>query len=498
MPNIFLLPVRRQAFLFFFIAISVSLQAQKITTVIPQADWHVQTSYAATGNNYSPPSYKKSILYLETGEIAIAINYNKDEWGAAKINAQGKKLWETMVKGPVRGISKIGNNILLFYGDEDERKSGSKISAALIDGKTGKQIKNRVLFDYGSEVYLNAKAMNRPDGSFAFLMVRVSKYIKRRGEILESEKVMLIRVNEELEPNSTNIEPIGRMGFFTGAELLKDDVFCFTSIKDDQLTVERFSIEGNVIDKLSTPIELRTQKYRIDPVITIDPLNSNTLFIGITYTNKNKDHIDQAWEFDFNTKKVRGSGALEYNKDYRKGMEVKEVKGLQNGRFDENIQLIDIIATPSKIAVIKEIQYTWLTGSQGTTVRYRHDAMMIEIYDRNWKLNKTLAIDKKFESFYSVGGSVGLKAIGEKLYAVMTAIDAPLKYATIFAVIDLSKQEVETLTTLDRKGISNINLMEGSASIWTADGVFIEYLVEKGGLFKSIKDYTSIWQKVAF
>jgi hypothetical protein len=515
MPNFSISPVLKQVLLCSLITISIFSRAQKLSPTTPENDWHVLELNEPAGNYYTTSSYYRSILYLETGEMVTAIQYNKEEWGAAKINAAGKTIWTTSVNGPVRGISKSGENFLLFFGgEEDARKNfteitdmkmSTKISAALINGKTGKQIKTKVLYDNDRPVYLDSRAMNRPDGSFAYLMVRISNFKKVSlfnqnafQERLESDKIMLISFGPDWDVVITNVKAIGQKGLFMGTEVGKNDDLFFYSVTDDQLLVERFNKNGIAVDKLTTPFEAKVKNDLIRPVTSIDPMDPDRLFIGLKYNKKGKDNPNQAFEFNFGTKKIAGSGEIEFDKSYRKTMEVKEIKKLQGGDNNSPAIITNIIPTKSRIVVIKEIQFIWSLGSNNSATRYRNDGIIIDIYDRDWKLQKTIALDKKYEIFYPVGRTFGVKAIGDKLYILATAIDGPLKYATIYAVIDLPKAEVENFTTLDRDDIRNARPVEGGASLWLPDGVLIEYLVEKGGFIKGKKSHASFWQKITF
>jgi len=80
----------------------------------------------------------------------------------------------------------------------------------------------------------------------------------------------------------------------------------------------------------------------------------------------------------------------------------------------------------------------------------------------------------------------------------MPAVEGILKYAIVYAIIDLSNQKLEMFKMLNKEGVPNDRAIEGGASLWFPDGVLIEYLNEKGGMLKSRKDFYSTWQKIKF
>jgi hypothetical protein len=391
-----------------------------------------------------------------------------------------------------------------MYAPREESLS-KKISAVVLDGKNGKLLSEKIVYDNNNDaVYIDSRILARPDGQFAHLLIRVTGFkkgtfdeAKELKARLSSEKIMLVDLGSNLELKITDIQTPGKEGWFVGSGVTTNDDFYFATIQDEELVVERFKKDGSKAGRLATPISVRSAWPTAEPITTVDPFDPDNFLIGLRYTRKNKDRMNQAYAFNFSTKKVSGSGEQELNKDYGKSLEYTKIKGLQDGdsRSEESFRVIDLVATKERIAVIKEMQYTTSNGPDGA-VRFRKDGVVVEIYDRTWKLLKTIALDKKFEAFTLVGGSVGCRVSDNKLDLVMSAVDGPLLYATLYARINLDTPALGEYKTLARNGVSNIQPAEGGASLWFPGGVFLEYLVEKGGILKSKKDYSSIWHKV--
>ena len=163
----------------------------------------------------------------------------------------------------------------------------------------------------------------------------------------------------------------------------------------------------------------------------------------------------------------------------------------------ESLKVIDIVTTKEKIAIIKEIQFTESSSVNSAGVWYRNDVLVVSIYDRQLNLLKTVALDKKYQANMPVGRSIGINAAGEKLHLVMPAVEGVLKYAIVYAIIDLAGQKLELFTMLDKKGLPNSQAIEGGATLWFPDAVLIEYFDVKGGPFRK-KDFYSMWQRVKF
>jgi len=423
--------VWQAVFLFSFIITGlISGYAQKADPPLSENPWHIQELNEATGNFYSPSSFKKSIIYLNDGAIG-AVQFNREEWGAVRINQQGKIVWQVKVKGLIAGIGRRGDDILLFCSDEkDVIKTANlfvnktptfgfskTISAVLVNGTTGKKIQEKVVFDNGQDAYIDSRILIRPDGTFISLLVRVSNSEKSRmdpdkelKERLTSAKLSLLELQTDLSVKTIDIKAAGKEGLFLGSQVGKNDDFFFCSILDDQLIVERFQQSGVATGKLSTPLAVRSFNIKAEPVTAIDPFDPEVIFVGLHYRNKGKGIVNQVFGFNFSTKKIVGTGEEELDKSYRKSLEVNEIRELQKGSLVDMdaLKVIDIVATKDKITVIKEIQFTQSSAVNSAGIRFRNDVLVVSIYDRQWKLLKTITLDKKYEANMPVGRSIGI------------------------------------------------------------------------------------------
>jgi hypothetical protein len=119
--------------------------------------------------------------------------------------------------------------------------------------------------------------------------------------------------------------------------------------------------------------------------------------------------------------------------------------------------------------------------------------LVISIYNRQWKLLKTISFDKKNETNTAVGRSVGINLRDEKIYLIMPALAGSSNFATLYAVVDLHEQKLEAFNIIDKAGVSKSLAIEAGASLWFQEGALIEYIVEKPR-----REYHSVWQKVTF
>jgi hypothetical protein len=476
--------------------------AQKVSPPTPEAQWHVQEVREPGGNYDTPESFAKSIVYLNETEAVFPIQYNKDEWGVAKVDQQGKQLWQTKIKEVVIGVAKRDDNILSFY------KAGedfiNEIHVQVISAANGKVLQDKVIFNNGTKIYIEPKILTRQDGTFIGLLVRVSNYPlknyydseKERKERLSTSKLSLLELGSDLSVASTEIKTTAKEGLFMGCQVGKNDDLFYSSILGEQLQVERFQKTGALVSKLTTPFSRRSGI--LVPVTSLDINDLETVFIGLHYENKDKDRANQLFGFDFAAKKVLSAGEETPNKAMKKSLELTEIKDLQSADFYyiERLRIIDIVSTKDKVVVVKEMPFVNYPERASGATRYRNDVLIISIYDRQLKFIKIITLDKKYEAFVEVGRSIGIKVKDDKLYAVMGAVQGVASYATLLAVINLNNQQLELFTKLDKE-LRKAQSIEGGATLWFSHSFLLEYLDEEGGMF-SKKNYHAIWQKVEY
>lgn len=488
--------------------------SQKITSVAKEP-WHVQEMSHATGNFYSLTSFKKSIVYLPQGEVASAVRFDGENWGVVKLNSSGKQVWQLKTKGAAKGIARYKNDLIVIYSDEHEHKKGglyagreaslSKIiTAVLISGSTGKIIKEKVIHTNQNACYTDARILTNSDGSISNILLRVTKVDKammdkdkEHRHRLNSERLLLIGISDDLNAKVTEVHSPSKEELFMGSEAGPNGSFFLASLTEESLVVEHIQNDGKRIGRLESPVSLKKYFNIIQPIVAIDANNPNSLFVGLNYTSRGKDPMNESFEFNFSTKKVSGSGPQEINKSYSKDLEFERIDGLgkPSKHTESSFNLIDILISSDRIAVVKEKQFISSSGSSDA-IRYNHSSILIEIYDRKWTLLKRIALSREHESFNGIAGTIGMAIIGSNFHLVTNALGGILKASTVYAKINLQELKVEQYKTLDRLNARNMEPIEGGATLWMPNMVLLEYLDERGGLLKGKKDYHSIWQSM--
>jgi hypothetical protein len=493
-----------------------SAYAQKVLKPFPKNEWHVERSNEASGNSYTSSAFRKNINYLSNGGAVAAVDFNNGECGAARIDEKGKTLWEFKVTGAAVGITRMNNSSIVFYSNKEignnlfranNRVISSTVRAAIINTETGKLIKDILMYDNGKKIKIESKPLNKPDGSFATLFVRVTDtdgdgFVNKKliEQTLSSPKILIIGIDNNFIPKATEIKSPGQKGFFVGAELGTNDDLFLSTILDDQLLAEQFNSSGKLINRLSVPLAVRTSR-NIASLTNVDPKNPTSLFLALDYNTKDKDVVHQVFEFNFKDKKVSGTGEQDLNKAYSNSFEEMEIKELRNGYKSSNMeeyQLSNLLINDDRIVIIKGYQSTLSTDR---STHYQNGKVAIEIFDRNWKRLKGITLDRRFELFEPECRSIGATISNGKLHTIFPGFSGLARIETLYAQLDLSSLTIDKFVVLDNpytKSSARGPVVESDASIWLMDGVLMENCGDESGFFSAKRNVSSFWQKIEY
>lgn len=483
--------------------------AQKMLRPFPKNEWHVENNVLG---------FRESINYLPAGGAIVAADFNKGQCGATRIDEKGKTLWEYKVKGSDVAVSRMNNNVIVIYSNRETATGAfsmkntatrSMFRAAILNIENGKLVKDILMYDNGKKVILDSRLLTRSDGSFSSLFVRVTNndgYImggkKSAERTLTSDKFLIITIDNNFSSQPIEIKSPGLEGYFTGAESGANDDLYLSYILDDQLVTERINSNGKLANKLSAPFSMKTNNnYTF--ITSNDTKNPGSYFIAADFTSKDKDNVQQAFEFNFVQNKVLGTGEQQLDKNYLKSFDVTEIKELRNTYKASNMEeysLLNFLIAEDRIVIIKGYKSTLTNGNTNTT-HFQSGRVAIEIFDRQWKRLKGIALDRRFELFDPVCQSVGATINNGKLYTIFPAFSGLNRVETLFAQIDLNDLKVDKFIVLDNSYISRSArgpVIESDGSIWLKDGVLMENCGDEGGIFSSKTNISSMWQKLEY
>jgi hypothetical protein len=166
----------------------------------------------------------------------------------------------------------------------------------------------------------------------------------------------------------------------------------------------------------------------------------------------------------------------------------------------EEYRLLNFLVSDDRIVIIKGY-ISSITNGNSKATHYQSGRVAIEIFDRNWKKLKGIALDRRFELFEPVCRSIGATITNGKLYTILPAFSGFARLETLFAQIDLKALKVDKYVILDNSYISRSArgpVVESDASIWLKDGVLMENCGDESGFFSSKSNVSSFFQKIEY
>lgn len=497
-----------RAMLLFFpvLFIESPIAAQTVSPPLPRQEWSVKENTPASGNFYSIPSWKHSILYMPDGGFAFAAGFGLDETGIVRLSKEGKPMWQIKLAGTTTtGIAKFGEHLLVLTSDANgSNQNSTQVTAYIVDGARGKILKQKVVFSNTEAVYTDSKILKDVDGKGDQIFIRVStssRSILDRGknmrQRLATEKIMVMTVDADLNSKEYPVPTLGKEGLYIGSAAGKNGEFYLCTVSDDQMMMECFNREGSKKDRLMTAISVRDAWTEPQPVMTIDPSNPAVVFIGMKYETKGKDEIHNMFEFNFSKRNTTSFGEQKLTGKYGKSIDYISIKGLDRGErgYESGMKITDVLATPERIVVVKEIMH-YKTSSKSSNWLL-NEGVSVDIYDRQWKLLKTVGVNRSAGSYTNEGRSTGARIESNKLILVMSAFAGFMKAGTAFALINLENGEMEKLASIDHSGVDGTTRTEGSATFFINNGFFMSQIIERGKASKGYH-YDTILQKVTY
>lgn len=443
---------------------------------------------------------------MPDGGFAFAAGFGLDETGVVRLSRDGKPMWQIKLGGTTTtGIAKFGEHFLVLTADvKGDNQNTTQLTAFIIDGTRGEILKQKTVLSNPDAVYTDSKILKDADGKGDQIFVRVSassRAILDRGknmrQRLATEKIFVMTVDAELNIKESPVPSLGKDGLYIGSAAGKSGEFYLCSVADDQLMMECFNRDGSKKDRLMTVISVRDAWTEPQPVMTTDPANPAIVFVGMKYETKGKDEIHNIFEFNFSTKKANSFGEQKLTGKYGKSIDYVSIKGLERGErgYESGMKISDVLATPERIVVVKEIMHYKTSSSRSNWLL--NEGVSVDIYDRQWKLLKTVGVNRSAGSYTNEGRSTGARIEGNKLVLVMSAFAGFMKAGTAFALINLENGEMEKLASIDHSGVDGTTRTEGSATFFINNGFFMSQIIERGKASKGYH-YDTILQKVSY
>src|SRR5207237_7086630 len=114
--------------------------------------------------------YDKGIVYLNQNEAVVPVRVSNDQWAVIKINCNVRVLWRTPVNGPIKGLGKLGEKIVVIYVDID--RFGKNVHSEILEENNGKKTSDQIIYSNNARSSLEVRIQNRTEGEFNDVYIR--------------------------------------------------------------------------------------------------------------------------------------------------------------------------------------------------------------------------------------------------------------------------------------------------------------------------------------
>ena len=192
------------------------------------------------------------------------------------------------------GLGKWKGNILCFYTEETENTHKKGIHAVLVDGKTRSLLTDKVVYSNPGDHQLDLIMGKDAEDNFHYLLLRntdtkvgfmhpidywQNEHMQRTTGSTE------LYLSDQLQPTSKELSSSGIGGDFLSSFTDTKGQLIFLSFAKDQLVAERFSPDGQLQQKLTTPLDYTPTGFNFLRIWAgqLDPANNNILTFNMAH-----------------------------------------------------------------------------------------------------------------------------------------------------------------------------------------------------------------------
>ena len=432
---------------------------------------------------------------FKTGNIVVGqICYSLKKQGVGFLNEAGKPAGDVPVDGAVLSLGITKEGVIVFYTKEynfmrDYSEKIKEIHAMLIDPKDRKIITDKLVYQQQPARFLEVRPVNDPDGNFDFLCVAVES----KNETRQYDAVNCVYLSKDLSPTVKELHTACAGGGLM--EIASDGKgnFYLASHLVDQISVEKFSRDGALVEKLATTADIR-KHYFVNSAMHVDMISDKPVLLSAVYTSQaTKDGRKCFYSFDFNSHKVAQAANVELDNACKKQLrqEHKELTSSMVYHLDY-LQPLSIIVSGDKIITVGEIEFNYFTGDKGQGApSCEGGAAFVCVYDKSLKLQKEYVLNKFTDvSKFIKGMSSHLK--DDKLYLISYELSGVNSWSLYLYTVDFAKGSVDK-KKLDVKGVYG-TLVAANSVFWSGDDCLIGHMIE-GAMFSTKMSTVFLWMK---
>jgi hypothetical protein len=432
-----------------------------------QPHYVVSNSSSAMYFDLYTRSFEKGIVYPSPSEaVMVMTDPANSALQLIKIDDNYSTLWTLPVKDNIIFLAKRNDQIILFTATTSTKKSTKikMIKASLVDAATGKQISEKVVFENGSDSYIDPKLNVDENMNFQSLLVRYSvsstEVATTMFESITFDHSLGSIHKERLSSSLEAFEFIGCTSNGSG------DIFLVGASKTSIIAEKFPKGTTKAVAQINIPFDAG-KKSLSEGWVKNDPLSPDQITISIKYKNTEKDPAILSANFDFAIKKAYQHVQLLDNR-YSKKVNVRYVDELRI----QNIQFYS-----DKILVEQESQFYY-------DELFCSREILVSVYDKKMNLLSEISVPRRADAHLPGQRSAGYVLKNGKLNILFNTLNGA-KYDTHAAIIDMEKLSTEKITPVDKGNLNKESTLEGGSILSFGNELIVPYVFLKGFVIHS-------------
>ena len=457
-------------------------------------------------------NFEASRCIVSPDEIAVLVNYRKDDYGVLLLDSKLKIKWNTPLTGTPLGMGKLGDKIIIIT-TPDITITGWKnqFDALLLEPATGKVITRKNIYKGSEDYFMEPKLFFIPKDNSFKLGIRKSlltKSVKISFFGSGVEKAMtagrstssfeLISINGQLETTGKVELPVKKDLQFLDCGNNSEGVLFFSYYEGGQnIGLQRISPDGtNSEDYRHVSFDAR-DKSGFNTGFFISRAEPDVAYITIECTNSDKDKTLGIYRIDFRQTGNQNDVTVltkAYKKEHKNDYSpFNKDAGKPDTDLWNNLKTVAVLDHEDKVIVVNEVQFTQLIERTG--IMWNTGDAIVSLYDKKMHLQSQVIIPKEMRILTSIGSASSYFIRGNKLY-ILSANSHKITYNALYVCIDLATGKLLQYSHPDRGEAKKRNPVDPGSTLWFRDGFMVNYLDPSG--FLVIKKISTDSQKFSY
>jgi hypothetical protein len=445
------------------------------------------------------------------GQLSVLqVNTDNENYDVVAINDKMQIVWRTSISGYAMAVAKFKGKIIAIAATDHSSMLGKNniYTAAIIDPANGKIVTTKTIYE-GATDYVEFPEILINKNNFLGIGVRQSNF-KRKVHVAapsifafisiskfdkqyhDTKDLNVFQYDENLNVTNTFKPEVLPTATYAGMQVNDaGDVFVAwfsdgkTRGNDGAVDIQRYEYgQKKKAGTIKAEISLRSSTLSaVDAIqITTSSVSKSKVYLGLFYTNANKDLELGVGSFDLANGQKKFITEV-FDRAHFKAIEKEYVE------FNNKLHSLDL-GRYLQVRYFEEIDGALVVtattrGSQSSSINsagswMTEAAILIQVYDPSLTL--------KYRQFVPCENSYPNRRVPiaynftstGKLRILASDKTGATNMNALYSVLDLKSGKWERMERLSKKKIDNSAYADGSAALWFDNFFYVPYLEPKG------------------